>query len=65
MAGLAVVGLLLLQPAPSLGVLLLLVSGGYLAWKLSIPARERRRQLETERRQTTEAEQWRHDLEGA
>jgi type IV secretion system protein VirD4 len=62
MVSLGLLGLALLQPAPGLGIVLLLICGAYLAVKLSIPARERQRQLETQRRQQKEAEEWRQRL---
>jgi len=62
MIGLGVLGLILVQPAPGLGLLLLLASGTYFAVILSGPARERQRVVATQHQQQREAEQWRRQL---
>jgi type IV secretion system protein VirD4 len=62
MIGLGVLGLLIVQPAPGLGLLLLVASGAYFAVILSGPARERQRVVATQHQQQREAEQWRRQL---
>ncbi|MDP9381514.1 MAG: type IV secretory system conjugative DNA transfer family protein [Chloroflexota bacterium] len=63
MALMLLVGLSSLQStSPGLGLILLLVSGGYFFMLLSRPARERLQLLERQRRQDSEAERWRQSL---